>query len=475
MGAQRLAGAEQHLERHLDDTSTSGSGGTGASGTGTVANLASRVAHSSTAQHATSAREPADVTAVTQPPRIAWLLRTWTQPPGLSPRRTDSVDDAGHLGGRHSRGTSTSSQRRLPRGGGSKPWSHADGPVVELVARGVDEAVDPALDLLDQPLQALDLASVTLQRVGGVVVENGRAPQRQSPVAHAFAQRAAGLSEPPDGVGARDQPVGLGADLGGQLAQPARQSPDGGGVAVHVPASRVARSCGQVARATASPKPARCRTCGHGRRRGEDGRIRHAGGTDEPVIRTPGARRRHRGRPGRRTARHERTRRRRQAEAPAGQAGDGDDAQPLPRGRHPAPVTAAVVAQAAPGSTPQSVLVALANATHVTRAIVDQTDFTVRAGLLADEIAATEPDLIGLQEVAWWRHGDLQLSAKRSSASPTPRPPTTTSSSSSSTPSPPAGRSTCPSASPRAPTSRRRASPAAPSTGPWAPTLATSG
>ena len=59
------------------------------------------------------------------------------------------------------------------------------------------------------------------------------------------------------------------------------------------------------------------------------------------------------------------------------------------------------------------VLVALANATHVTRAIVDDTDFTVRAGLLADEIAATEPDLIGLQEVAWWRHGPLELEQGR--------------------------------------------------------------
>ncbi len=73
------------------------------------------------------------------------------------------------------------------------------------------------------------------------------------------------------------------------------------------------------------------------------------------------------------------------------------------------PVNAALAAQAAPGSTPQSVAVALANATHVTRAIVDETDFPVRAGLLADEIVATEPDLIGLQEVAWWRHGPLQV------------------------------------------------------------------
>ena len=61
------------------------------------------------------------------------------------------------------------------------------------------------------------------------------------------------------------------------------------------------------------------------------------------------------------------------------------------------------------GGTPAQVTVALANATHVTRAVVDATDFTVRAELLADEIAATEPDLIGLQEVAWWRHGPLQL------------------------------------------------------------------
>ena len=72
------------------------------------------------------------------------------------------------------------------------------------------------------------------------------------------------------------------------------------------------------------------------------------------------------------------------------------------------PVAAALAAQALGGS-PQQILVALANATHVTRAIVDDTDFTVRAGLLADEIVATEPDLIGLQEVAWWRHGPLEL------------------------------------------------------------------
>ena len=82
--------------------------------------------------------------------------------------------------------------------------------------------------------------------------------------------------------------------------------------------------------------------------------------------------------------------------------------------------------QATPAARRRASLVALANATHVTRAIVDETDFTVRAGLLADEIAAAEPDLIGLQEVALWRHGDLCTCAK-SSASRTRRPPTTTS------------------------------------------------
>lgn len=72
------------------------------------------------------------------------------------------------------------------------------------------------------------------------------------------------------------------------------------------------------------------------------------------------------------------------------------------------PVLAALAAQAQ-GKPPQDILVALANATHVTRAIVDQTNFPVRAGLLAKEIDHTEPDLIGLQEVALWRSGPLQL------------------------------------------------------------------
>ncbi|MCB0906864.1 MAG: hypothetical protein KDB63_07080 [Nocardioidaceae bacterium] len=74
------------------------------------------------------------------------------------------------------------------------------------------------------------------------------------------------------------------------------------------------------------------------------------------------------------------------------------------------PVEAAAAAQAA-GGTPQDVVVALANATHDTRAIVDATNFPVRARLLAREIDRTNPDLIGLQEVALWRSGPLELTA----------------------------------------------------------------
>ena len=72
------------------------------------------------------------------------------------------------------------------------------------------------------------------------------------------------------------------------------------------------------------------------------------------------------------------------------------------------PVDAAVAAQRE-GGTAQDIVVALANATHVSRAIVDQTNFPARSKLLAAEIAETAPDLVGLQEVALWRSGPLQL------------------------------------------------------------------
>lgn len=70
------------------------------------------------------------------------------------------------------------------------------------------------------------------------------------------------------------------------------------------------------------------------------------------------------------------------------------------------PAIRAALAQPA-GSFAQ--LVALANGTHAVRSIVDQTNFPVRARLLAGEIASAKPDLVALQEVALWRHGPLEL------------------------------------------------------------------
>ena len=65
--------------------------------------------------------------------------------------------------------------------------------------------------------------------------------------------------------------------------------------------------------------------------------------------------------------------------------------------------------RAAEGRTGGDALLALGHANHELRGIVDRTDFHVRAGLLAKEIASTRPDLIGLQEVAMWRSGPLEL------------------------------------------------------------------
>lgn len=55
---------------------------------------------------------------------------------------------------------------------------------------------------------------------------------------------------------------------------------------------------------------------------------------------------------------------------------------------------------AAPGDLPTAVA--------ETRAVLERTDFGVRARLVAAEIARTEPDLIGLQEVADWQLGETE-------------------------------------------------------------------
>jgi endonuclease/exonuclease/phosphatase family metal-dependent hydrolase len=51
---------------------------------------------------------------------------------------------------------------------------------------------------------------------------------------------------------------------------------------------------------------------------------------------------------------------------------------------------------------------AFANANDVTRDMVDTTNFPARAELLASELAAAKPDLVGLQEVALFRSGEFQ-------------------------------------------------------------------
>ncbi len=66
---------------------------------------------------------------------------------------------------------------------------------------------------------------------------------------------------------------------------------------------------------------------------------------------------------------------------------------------------------AARGKSAGEALAALGQANEQLRAIVDQTDFRVRSRLLAAEIAAARPDLVGLQEVALWRKGPLELTS----------------------------------------------------------------
>ncbi|HEX7290813.1 MAG TPA: hypothetical protein VF250_06750 [Conexibacter sp.] len=73
-----------------------------------------------------------------------------------------------------------------------------------------------------------------------------------------------------------------------------------------------------------------------------------------------------------------------------------------------ADLTRAFAALQAP---PDRQLEVLIGATTTIRAIVDQTNFPLRAQRLAAEIAERRPDLIGLQEVALWRHGPLGAEA----------------------------------------------------------------
>ena len=54
-------------------------------------------------------------------------------------------------------------------------------------------------------------------------------------------------------------------------------------------------------------------------------------------------------------------------------------------------------------------VLALGHSNHELREIVERTDFAARSRLLAEEIAAARPDLVGLQEVALWRHGPMEL------------------------------------------------------------------
>ncbi|MGN0064825.1 MAG: endonuclease/exonuclease/phosphatase family protein [Nocardioides sp.] len=61
------------------------------------------------------------------------------------------------------------------------------------------------------------------------------------------------------------------------------------------------------------------------------------------------------------------------------------------------------------GKTLPEILDAVANENDVARGIVDETDFHTRAQLLADEIARRKPDLVGLQEVALWRSGPMEI------------------------------------------------------------------
>jgi hypothetical protein len=63
------------------------------------------------------------------------------------------------------------------------------------------------------------------------------------------------------------------------------------------------------------------------------------------------------------------------------------------------------------GKTGAAALVAFGNSNDALRGVVDATNFPARSKLLAAEIASERPDVVGLQEVALWRSGILELGA----------------------------------------------------------------
>jgi endonuclease/exonuclease/phosphatase family metal-dependent hydrolase len=65
--------------------------------------------------------------------------------------------------------------------------------------------------------------------------------------------------------------------------------------------------------------------------------------------------------------------------------------------------------EAAEGLTGVAALLAVAHEAHAMEETLDQTNFEVRAKLLARELAREKPDLVGLQEVAKWRSGPVEL------------------------------------------------------------------
>jgi len=65
--------------------------------------------------------------------------------------------------------------------------------------------------------------------------------------------------------------------------------------------------------------------------------------------------------------------------------------------------------RAVQGLTGEKALLALGHANQEVSLILTRTDFRTRSRLLAAEIENAAPDLVGLQEVARWRHGPLEL------------------------------------------------------------------